>query len=79
MLVLGKHDDNTIEQMRQVAQHAKYTALMSDGHYGYIMPVGGVAAYENKVSISGVGLRVSPYRLKTGKPVFSSVELVIFS
>lgn len=59
MLILGKHDDNTLEQMRRVAQHAKYTALMSDGHYGFIMPIGGVAAYDNKVSVSGVGFDIA--------------------
>ncbi|MBK8058010.1 MAG: RtcB family protein [Gemmatimonadetes bacterium] len=28
---------------------------MSDGHPGYVMPIGGVAAYRNQVSVVGVG------------------------
>lgn len=32
---------------------------MADGHYGYQMPIGGVAAYRNKVSVSGVGFDIS--------------------
>lgn len=34
-------------------------ALMADHHLGYSMPVGGVIAYENKVSPSGVGYDIA--------------------
>jgi len=29
---------------------------MADGHLGYVMPIGGVAAYRDQVSVVGVGL-----------------------
>jgi tRNA-splicing ligase RtcB (3'-phosphate/5'-hydroxy nucleic acid ligase) len=32
---------------------------MADGHVGYIMPVGGVAAYRNRVSVAGVGFDIA--------------------
>jgi tRNA-splicing ligase RtcB len=34
-------------------------ALMADGHVGYIMPVGGVAAYRDRVSVAGVGFDIA--------------------
>lgn len=32
---------------------------MADGHLGYIMPIGGVAAYRNQVSVAGVGFDIA--------------------
>jgi tRNA-splicing ligase RtcB len=32
---------------------------MADGHVGYVMPIGGVAAYDNKVSVVGVGFDIA--------------------
>jgi tRNA-splicing ligase RtcB len=32
---------------------------MADGHVGYVMPIGGVAAYRNKVSVVGVGFDIA--------------------
>ncbi|HJP56183.1 MAG TPA: RtcB family protein [Gemmatimonadales bacterium] len=32
---------------------------MADGHLGYVMPIGGVAAYENAVSVVGVGFDIA--------------------
>ena len=32
---------------------------MADGHVGYSMPIGGVAAYDNAVSITGVGFDIA--------------------
>jgi tRNA-splicing ligase RtcB (3'-phosphate/5'-hydroxy nucleic acid ligase) len=54
-MIFGKHDENTLVQFRDVASRAMGAALMADGHLGYIMPVGGVTAYRNQVSIAGVG------------------------
>ena len=34
-------------------------ALMADGHVGYVMPIGGVAAYRDKVSVVGVGFDIA--------------------
>ena len=32
---------------------------MADGHVGYVMPIGGVAAYDNAVSVVGVGFDIA--------------------
>lgn len=57
--VFGKHESNTLSQLRDVASRSDKAALMSDGHYGYIMPVGGVAAYKGKTSVAGVGFDIA--------------------
>lgn len=54
-VVFGKHESNTLEQFDAIMENAERGALMADGHLGYIMPIGGVAAYRNQVSICGVG------------------------
>jgi tRNA-splicing ligase RtcB len=59
MQVFGTHDENTRAQLVQVAQRARKVALMADGHVGYVMPIGGVAAYENAVSVVGVGFDIA--------------------
>ena len=45
MKIFGQHDENTLRQLQDVASRAERVALMADGHVGYIMPIGGVAAY----------------------------------
>ena len=57
--VFGEHDPKTIEQLRDVASRAERAALMADGHVGYVMPIGGVAAYERKASVVGVGFDIA--------------------
>ncbi len=57
--VWGKHADNTLGQIKDVASRAERAALLSDGHYGYLMPVGGVATYHNKISVAGVGFDIA--------------------
>src|SRR2546422_1262928 len=32
---------------------------MADGHVGYVMPIGGVAAYRDQVSVVGVGFDIA--------------------
>src|SRR4029078_216266 len=59
MQVFGTHDDVTRAQLAQVAERARKVALMGDGHVGYVMPIGGVAAYENQVSVVGVGFDIA--------------------
>jgi tRNA-splicing ligase RtcB len=51
------YDPQAVEQIRTVARHGWVTeaALMADNHLGYSMPIGGVAAYREMVSPSGVG------------------------
>ena len=57
--IFGTHDEKTIEQLRDVATRAEHVALMADGHVGYVMPIGGVAAYRNQVSVVGVGFDIA--------------------
>jgi tRNA-splicing ligase RtcB len=59
MLIFGTHDENTQVQLARVAERARKVALMADGHVGYVMPIGGVAAYENQVSVVGVGFDIA--------------------
>lgn len=56
-LVFGTHDAKTVEQLTNclaVEEGAK-GVLCADGHVGYSMPIGGVVAYRNFISPSGVG------------------------
>lgn len=57
--IFGIHDQNTLDQFADISSRATKTALMADGHFGYIMPVGGVAGYDNKVSVPGVGFDIA--------------------
>src|SRR5213596_163480 len=57
--VFGSHEPNTLKQLRDVASRAERAALMADGHLGYVMPIGGVAAYRNQVSVVGVGFDIA--------------------
>ena len=57
--IFGQHDAKTIEQLNDVAQRAERAALMADGHVGYVMPIGGVAAYDNQASVVGVGFDIA--------------------
>lgn len=57
--IFGEHEDNTLEQFRDVSARAKRSALMADGHLGYIMPVGAVTAYERRTSVAGVGFDIA--------------------
>jgi tRNA-splicing ligase RtcB (3'-phosphate/5'-hydroxy nucleic acid ligase) len=57
--VFGNHEPGTIAQLKDVASRAERAALMADGHVGYVMPIGGVAAYKDKVSVVGVGFDIA--------------------
>jgi tRNA-splicing ligase RtcB (3'-phosphate/5'-hydroxy nucleic acid ligase) len=59
MQVFGQHEEQTLAQLRDVASRAARVALMADGHLGYVMPIGGVAAYRNQVSVVGVGFDIA--------------------
>jgi tRNA-splicing ligase RtcB (3'-phosphate/5'-hydroxy nucleic acid ligase) len=59
MHIFGTHDDATRAQLAEVARRARKVALMADGHVGYVMPIGGVAAYEDAVSVVGVGFDIA--------------------
>ena len=57
--IFGEHDAKTIAQLEDVASRAERAALMADGHVGYVMPIGGVAAYRDQVSVVGVGFDIA--------------------
>ena len=57
--IFGTHEAKTLAQLADVASRAERVALMADGHLGYVMPIGGVAAYDNKVSVVGVGFDIA--------------------
>ncbi|MEP6574336.1 MAG: RtcB family protein [Gemmatimonadota bacterium] len=59
MQIFGTHDDATRAQLATVAERARKVALMADGHVGYVMPIGGVAAYDNAVSVVGIGFDIA--------------------
>lgn len=59
MTIFGQHDEKTLAQLRDVSTRAVRAALMADGHVGYVMPIGGVAAYANQVSVVGVGFDIA--------------------
>ena len=54
MKIFGQHDEPTLQQFERVRAGAVDAALMADGHVGYVMPIGGVAAYRDLVSVVGV-------------------------
>jgi tRNA-splicing ligase RtcB len=57
--IFGEHEPNTLAQLADVASRAERAALMADGHLGYVMPIGGVAAYRDQVSVVGVGFDIA--------------------
>lgn len=56
--IFGDPDQNTLDQYHNVLMRAERGALMADAHLGYLMPIGGVMAYRNKVSPVGVGFDI---------------------
>src|SRR3954451_6850098 len=56
--IFGTHDQKTLAQLEDVATRAEKVALMADGHKGYVMPIGGVAAYRDRASVVGVGFDI---------------------
>lgn len=58
--IFGDHEDKTIAQMERCITVGSVAGavLCADGHLGYAQPVGGVIAYEEHVSISGVGFDI---------------------
>ncbi len=59
--VWGDADEATIAQIKRCAADPEVAgaALMADNHKGYSMPIGGVIAYHDAVSPSGVGYDIS--------------------
>jgi len=60
--IFGDHQDNTIKQMWNclAVGNVKQGVICADGHQGYCShPVGGVVAYKDQISISGVGFDIA--------------------
>jgi tRNA-splicing ligase RtcB (3'-phosphate/5'-hydroxy nucleic acid ligase) len=59
--ILGDHDEKTVRQLEQcvAVEEGARGVLCADGHLGYSMPIGGVVAYREHVSPSGVGFDIS--------------------
>lgn len=59
--VWGVPDESAVRQMRTCAQTGDVfqAALMADHHKGYSQPIGGVVAYHDMVSPSGVGYDIA--------------------
>ena len=53
--VWGTVQQNAVEQMQNAMKTAYRGAMTADHHLGYAVPVGGVIAYKDAVSPSGVG------------------------
>jgi tRNA-splicing ligase RtcB (3'-phosphate/5'-hydroxy nucleic acid ligase) len=58
--IFGRHDERTLAQMDRCMQVGSVAAgvLCADAHLGYAHPIGGVIAYEDHISISGVGFDI---------------------
>jgi tRNA-splicing ligase RtcB (3'-phosphate/5'-hydroxy nucleic acid ligase) len=52
-------DEGALSQIRTCALTATRVALMADHHKGYAVPIGGVVAYEDAISPSGVGYDIA--------------------
>ncbi|GAB3283017.1 RtcB family protein [Larkinella harenae] len=71
--IIGEHEPNTIAQAQNVlAKGADKFVLCADGHLGYGHPIGGVAAYKDRISISGVGFDIACGNMAVKLPVKAS-------
>ena len=59
--IFGEHDDRTKAQMARCMDYGSVVGgvLCADGHLGYAQPVGGVIAYAEHISVSGVGFDIA--------------------
>ena len=58
--IFGDNDDATIKQIETcLAAGGEQAVLCADGHKGYAQPIGGVVAYHDKISLSGVGFDIA--------------------
>ena len=71
--IIGNHEPKTIAQAENVlAKGADKFVLCADGHLGYGHPIGGVAAYKDRISISGVGFDIACGNMAVQLPVKAS-------
>ena len=52
-------DPKALAQIETCARTADHVALMADHHQGYAVPIGGVVAYTDRISPSGVGFDIA--------------------
>jgi tRNA-splicing ligase RtcB len=57
--VWGQPEEGALSQIKTCAKTADKVALMADHHKGYAVPIGGVVAYKNSISPSGVGFDIA--------------------
>lgn len=60
ILIFGDHDEGTVAQLTRCveAEDGARGVLCADGHLGYSQPIGGVVAYREHLSPSGVGFDI---------------------
>lgn len=52
-------DESSVRQIINCSKTADRVAMMADHHKGYAVPIGGVVAYRNSISPSGVGYDIA--------------------
>lgn len=52
-------DESALSQIKTCAKTADAVAMMADHHKGYAVPIGGVVAYADSISPSGVGFDIA--------------------
>ena len=57
--IWGPPDEGAVSQIKTCAKSADRVALMADHHKGYAVPIGGVVAYRDSISPSGVGFDIA--------------------
>jgi len=57
--IWGTPDEGAVSQIKTCAKTADKVALMADHHKGYAVPIGGVVAYKDAISASGVGYDIA--------------------
>jgi tRNA-splicing ligase RtcB len=59
--VFGDAQENAVDQMAALVKYGSVAgaALMADHHFGYSQPIGGVVAYRDQISPSGVGFDIA--------------------
>lgn len=59
--IYGEHEQQTVNQLYNCMKKGNVVGgiLCADGHYGYSQPVGGVVAYVDQISPSGVGYDIA--------------------
>lgn len=68
--IIGQHDDKTVAQLENCVRFGGVKGVLcADGHLGYAQPVGGVVAYKDAISISGVGFDIACGNMAVKLPV----------